>query len=309
MTPQTARPIRPARTGGKRRRLPLFQWAILPFLLLLLLLPVACTAPNQEEPKTLRVAVVPEEEESILEKRFTPLLKRLSLRLNIPVERVQAETYDDMQRLTRERKIDLGYFGGYAFVNVRREANLVPLVMPEGDQRFTTLFLTRRDHPAQDLRQMKGAAFAFGAHLSTSGHLMPRHFLIQNGMDPESFFSRVDYTGAHDRTALSVQDGAVDLGAVNVRTVHAMIREKRLDTERIRVLWETPPYANHVWAAQPGFSAGFLSRLRMAFLDLSLAEPNDREILDALQTDGFLPSLEKDFQALDAMASRLKEAP
>jgi hypothetical protein len=44
---------------------------------------------------------------------------------------------------------------------------------------------------------------------------MPRYFMLQDGIKPEEFFSRIAYSGAHDATAAWVQAGKADGGVLN----------------------------------------------------------------------------------------------
>jgi phosphonate transport system substrate-binding protein len=124
------------------------------------------------------------------------------------------------------------------------------------------------------------------------------------GIVPEAFFGGVEYSGAHDRTARMVQDRRAELGAVNSEVLRAMLRDGRLSTDDIRIVEESPPYADYVWAIQPGFSDAFGNRMRDAFLSLSPAVERHVEILDGLGAGGFLPAGLGDFARLhDAMHS------
>lgn len=65
--------------------------------------------------------------------------------------------------------------------------------------------------PPQDrITDFKGKVFSSGSNLSTSGHLLPRHFLKEMGIEPENYFSWVDYSGKHDLAA-KLQDAFLSL--------------------------------------------------------------------------------------------------
>jgi phosphonate transport system substrate-binding protein len=61
-----------------------------------------------------------------------------------------------------------------------------------------------------------------GSQSSTSGHLMPRAFLLKEGLIPTAF--RVAFSGAHDATALQVAGGKVDVGALNISVWEKLAR-------------------------------------------------------------------------------------
>ena len=70
----------------------------------------------------------------------------------------------------------------------------------------------------------------------------------------------------------------------------------------MRVLWETPPYADYVWAARPELDPALRDRLRNAFLMLSSDEPQQARILNRLEANAFLPTSVSDFDRLRSIA-------
>ena len=91
---------------------------------------------------------------------------------------------------------------------------------------------------------------------------MPRHFLAQQSIVPEKFFSTVRYSDNHDTTAVWVRDGVVDLGVVNSLALTQMYRSGLLGRETVHVIWETPTYPDYVWVAQPDLPADFSAGAR-----------------------------------------------
>ena len=99
------------------------------------------------------------------------------------------------------RKADLAWFGGFTFVqaNVRSGGKMLPLVQREEDEKFRSVFISA-DPSVKTLADLKGKDLSFGSQSSTSGHLMPRHFLTLQGLNAETDFRRVAFSGAHDAT-------------------------------------------------------------------------------------------------------------
>src|SRR5574341_1997851 len=95
------------------------------------------------------------------------------------------------------------WYGGFTFVQARkRTGTAIPVVSRQEDLEFHSKFITRKDTGIRALADLKGKTFSFGSVSSTSGHLMPRYFLMQNGIVPERDFKNVAFSGAHDATAL-----------------------------------------------------------------------------------------------------------
>lgn len=88
-----------------------------------------------------------------------------------------------------------------------------------------------------------------------------------------------------------------------------MLRDGRLTSGRLRVVWETPPYADYVWALRSGFDPAFTRRLRDAFLGLSPADDADALILDRMGAGGFLPASVDDFADLRDVWAGMPQFP
>lgn len=274
----------------------------LPALLFLLL--GACE-PAGEVPKTLRIGVLPDQSHEALEYRYAPLFAHLSAAVGIDHEMVVPRDYDHLQSLFHEGDVDLSYFGGLTFLRARRADGAIPIAMAEDDARFVSYFLVRKDNAAASLADLKQKTLAFGPMLSTSGHLMPRHYLERQGIVPERFFASVSHSVAHDETAYMVRDGMVDVGAVNGAIVEAMFAGGRLSRTAVRVIWRTPPYPDYVWAMRKSISKEVRDRVQDAFLSLSLRNPPQAAILSRVGAQRFLPVTPSQFDGLAEIAEKL----
>lgn len=257
---------------------------------------------NLPLPAKLRIGVLPDESPERLLQRYAPLLDHLSEQLQITSELVIPGSYAELLSLFTEGSVDIAYFGGFTYVKAHQQAGAVPLVMRIIDTRFTSYFIVSGDNPAQTLQDLNGKTLSFGSRLSTSGHLMPRFFLQQQQIVAESFFGDIEYTGAHDKTAYRVRDGHSDVGAANAATIRAMLKDGRLVEDDIRILWETPPYADYVWAVRPEFDDESRTRLRDAFLQLTPENHRHAAILGGVNARGFIPANNDFFNDLEQIA-------
>jgi phosphonate transport system substrate-binding protein len=279
----------------------------LAIIALVLFLLTGCSGNDDESASMdmLRISVLPDQSESSLRKRFTPLLDYLSQEAGLPYEFVLAKDYEDLLERFHRNELDLVRFGGFAFVKARLDDGARPLVMRNVDVRFTSVFVVRGDSEAFSIRDFKNKVLAFGSRLSTSGHLMPRHFLVQQGINAEEYFSKVLYSGAHDLTVEWVINGQADLGVANAAMVSRLYQRGQISPEQIRILWRTPNYADYVWAVNRHVPQAVYDRLLQAFLLLSPDKPEHREILDAVGGQLYLPATEEDFLALEEVGHSL----
>ncbi len=246
----------------------------------------------------LRIGVLPGENRATQEQIFLPLVEYLEQELGIPCQLLVHDSYEELQLAFEDERLDLAWLGGFTFVNVNRSRAAVALVSRDRDFRFTSYFLVRSDDTATDLEDFRGKRFAFGSRLSTSGHLMPRHFLKEWGIDPETFFGEVLYTDAHDRTVNAVRDGVVDVGVASGVAVDAMLASGEMSDEQVHVLKETPPYLDYGLTWQAKMPPALRTEVRDACLNLTTENPEHAEILNRLSANYFLAVDSADFLEL-----------
>lgn len=286
----------PLRPKGTLVRLKLMKW----LLLISVCGIAACGGGNPESESTtlsvLRVGVLPDEDFDVMRGKYVPLLETISEDLGIAYELTIPEDYDSFLKSFNSGQFDLAHFGGYTFALAHEASGAVPLVQRDIDSRFTSYFITKVNKTSQpagrrpSIRDCQGKVLAFASEMSTSGHLMPRIALEDQGIDPEAFFSEVRYSGSHDATIVWVREGEVDVGAVNSQIFNSLIDAHVIKADEFHILSETPPYANYVWAVQPSLGEADRVRIRDAFLNLSRLDEGHAQILDAHGANMFLPA-------------------
>lgn len=255
--------------------------------------------PEASSPATIKVGVLPDQNQEILRDRYLPLLNYLSEFIKVPTQLIIPEDYEDLLTQFQKGKLDLAYFGSATFVNAMNAYEAKPLVMRDIDVHFTSSFIVHADSAYESIEDLQGARCAFGSALSTSGHVMPRQFLLSEfRIRPEHFFSEVTFSGTHDQTAYMVRDGIADVGAINARLLQNMLTDGRLRANDIRIIWQTPPYANYVWATQKDAPEKLRTNLRNAFLSLNREHDQGRHILKKLSAKYFVPAKRSDFNIL-----------
>ena len=265
-------------------------------------------APDEETLEAqLRVAVLPDVGHENLQKRNQLLFQYLTEETGIKIQYIKCNTYEEILEAFHEKKVDLAWFGGYTFVKAHLQDRAIPLVMRDVDLKFSSYFLVRKNHPATGIFDFKNKEIAFGSRLSTSGHLMPRYFLSEKNIIPETFFSAVRYSGTHDTTLKWVLDGTVDLGVANSKVIDKMLEEDIFTQKEIRVLWETPYYSNYVWAVHPSVSLPTQIKIRDAFLRLSGKNPRHKKILDQWNAQYFYPASIEDFLIIRKIVKKLMQ--
>ncbi|MBT9595403.1 MAG: putative selenate ABC transporter substrate-binding protein [Vitreoscilla sp.] len=253
--------------------------------------------------QVLRVTAIPDESPTELARKAAPLMKYLEAKLGVKVEYTPVTDYAASVEALVNKKVDLAWFGGFTFVqaNVRSGGKVLPLVQREEDERFRSVFITAE--PAiQTLADLKGKDVSFGSQSSTSGHLMPRSFLLQAGLDPDKDFRRVAYSGAHDATIAAVASGKVQAGALNISVWDKFVAEKKVDTTKVRAFYATPPYYDYNWTVHADMPAPMREKLKAAFLALSRDSSEGKEILELQRATRFVPTQVDNYKGIEAAA-------
>ncbi|MEQ6916153.1 putative selenate ABC transporter substrate-binding protein [Halomonas aquatica] len=258
----------------------------------------------------LRFTAIPDENQSRLVERFSKVADYLETRLDVEVEYVPVKSYGASVTAFRNDQVQLAWFGGLSGVQARR---LVPgsvaLAQGSEDAEFKSYLIAHRStglERAETLPEaIQGMSLTFGSRTSTSGRLMPEHFLRQRFEEaPEELFSRVGFSGDHSRTIALVEAGTWDLGAVNFSVWETAVEDSRVDTDKVDVIWATPPYPDYNWTVRgdvdEGFGEGFTESLRAALLEM-----DDPELLASFPRESFIPADNALYAPIENVAEEL----
>jgi phosphonate transport system substrate-binding protein len=253
--------------------------------------------------QVLRVTAIPDESPTELARKAAPLMKYLEQKLGVKVEYTPVSDYAASVEALANRQVDLAWFGGFTFVQAQQRSGgkAVPLVQREEDTKFRSVFITS-DPQIKALADLKGHNFSFGSQSSTSGHLMPRSFLLAAGIDPDRDLKRVAYSGAHDATVAAVGSGKVDAGAVNISVWEKLVADKKVDTSKVHVFYTTPPYYDYNWTVHADMPAAQREKLLKAFLDLDASTPQGKEILELQRATKFVPTRAENYKGIETAA-------
>ena len=251
----------------------------------------------------LRVSAIPDESPTELQRKFAPLGSYLQAETGMPVKFVPVTDYAAVVEALANGKVDLAWLGGFTFVQakIRTGGTAIPLVQRAEDARFTSKFITASDS-IKSLADLKGKSFAFGSPSSTSGHLMPRHFLAEAGVDADTDFKALAFSGAHDATAAFVQSGKVEAGALNASVWDKLVEQGKVDPAKVHVFYTTPPYFDYNWTVRGDLDPALVGKLRDAFLKLDPANPADKEILSLQRASKFVATKPGNYLGIERAA-------
>ncbi|TDS74347.1 putative selenate ABC transporter substrate-binding protein [Comamonas sp. JUb58] len=258
---------------------------------------------HADTPAVLRVSAIPDEAPTELQRKFKPLGEYLSQATGMKVVFTPVSDYAAVVESLATKKLDLAWLGGFTYVQakIRTNGTAIPIVQRAEDAVFTSKFITA-DPSIQTLADLKGKTFAFGAPSSTSGSLMPRYFLLQDGLNPEKDFKTVAYSGAHDATVAFVAAGKAEAGVLNTSVWDKLVETKKVDTSKVRVFATTPTYFDYNWTVRGDLDPAVIKKLTDAFLALDPSKPEHKAIMDLQRASKFIPTKPENYAGTEAAA-------
>src|SRR3990167_8559073 len=253
--------------------------------------------------KELRLSAIPDENPQEMLRIYTPFAEYLTKEIGIRVKFTPVVDYAATVEGLAANRLEMVWYGGLTSVQAAKQAKGARrIIMRKEDAEFKSYFITRKETAIKALKDLKGKTFAFGSVSSTSGHLMPRYFLLKGGINPEKDFSKFSFSGAHDATAAWVEAGQVDAGALNFLVWDKLVETKKVDTNKVGIFWTTPPYVDYVWTVRAGLNKALVEKISKAFLKLDYNKPEDKKLLDLHRTKGYLAAKDSSWKGTEEAA-------
>lgn len=239
-----------------------------------------------------------------LNRRFLPLAEHLTSHLGRPVSIRIGRSYDDHQAHVGLNRVDIAYMGPASYV--RLVASYGPrillgrLVSREGSQ-SRGVIVTRGDSDLSDVTDLRGRRLAFGDPESTMSYLVPRHFLLREGIHL-SDLADYAFLGSDANVALAVLAGDFDAGALS-EDIFLSYRELGL-----RDLAWTQSLPEHLFIARDGLDTETIDGLKAAFLGLGEGE-EARRIVSSIKESAtaVAPAQDADYDAMREILSALED--
>lgn len=285
------------------------------FGLAVLLAPVAPVLASE----VLRISAIPDQNPERLNRLYGLVASELSDQLGVKVRYMPVIDYTAAVTGFRRGDLDLVWFGGLTGVQARLQTpGALVLAQRDVDARFRSVFIANRKalqgltpfSSIDELSKLKGKRFSFGSESSTSGRLMPQFFLAKAGVQPKDFSGgQPGFSGSHDATIALVQSGAYEAGALNEQVWESRLKEGKVDTSKVLVLWRTPTYPDYHWVVQGNlnkrFGAGFTSKLQQALLNLSPDQPRQAQVLELFGAKRFIKAPVEQYASIESVGRQL----
>lgn len=239
--------------------------------LLLALAAFVLTLGHARAEGVLNMGLVPGEDPRVMVNDSQALLEQLQKSLQMEVKPFVATDYNGVIEALRAKKLDLALLGPFSYVLATTVADVEAFALLETQKQgatYRSVIVARKDHGIAGLRDLAGKTFAFVDPSSTSGHLFPKAALIRAGYNPDTYFSRVIFSGGHDASAIAVQNGKVDAAAIADAMLEIAYSRGMLKPDEVTVVWTSQPIPGAPMVYRRDLPADQKAKIRAAFAQI-----------------------------------------
>jgi phosphonate transport system substrate-binding protein len=271
----------------------------------LVALAVPNIAPAQEASREITLGLTPVFLNNDLELLST-LKAYLENSTGQTVKLVLRRTYEEITSLLVSGQLDAAWICGYPFVAFRDQLELVAVPVWRGKPLYQSYIIAGAKNRAASISDLRGSVHAFSDPNSNSGYLVTAALLAEQGLRPESFFSRVFFTYGHRNVVRAVAAGLADSGSVDGYVWEVLSTAEPEMTRTTRIVRKSewlgfPPIAT----TRGGLARREAQALQRAFVGMP-DTVQGRLVLRVLHLDGFAEEPPSLFDTIAAKADLVK---
>src|ERR1700744_2536467 len=202
--------------------------------------------------------------------------------LGMDVEYFYATDYTAVIEAIRAKKVHVAYMSPFSYILGSQTHDITPIVtMGEGGKPHMyhsvifTNYKTNLNSMADVKARAKSLTLCFADPASTSGHLIPRAYLVTMGLNPDSSFKETIFAGTHAASILSVASGKIDVGcSTKEYGLDLLVRHGLLKEGQVKVLWESDPIVSSPVVVRNDLNKDLAKKIQSLYLNMSKDDPD-----------------------------------
>lgn len=231
----------------------------------------------QDNRPVLRIGACPFESVEKTQDQFQPFINYLERKTGYRVELIVAPDYRTIGEKMIQKQIDIARFGPFSYVVARKASGVTAFAGNTSsgkENRYYSLIITHPETGITKLDQLRGRHMTFIDPESTSGYLIPKAMLLQNGLNPDQDLGELSFAGHHDAAILAVKKRTVDAAAVSSVILQNMRNKGLVGDKDYRIIQTSDPIPSSgaVWAYRDGLQEDFRQKVITAFFDSNQEE-------------------------------------
>ena len=239
----------------------------------------ATGASDPSWPKEVTFGLLSSENASEITRRWSPILAQLEKDLGVKVKSATATDYRGTIEALKFKKAEIGHLGPKSYVeaSTNNYANVEPIAqlqLANGSLGYRSCLIVHADSDLFSPEDMAGKTFAFNDPNSTSGYLVPSaFFMMELGVDPKKYFSKVTFSGSHEASILAVAAKKVEVASTNLPDLQQLTRENKVPRGALRVIWVSKLIPNDPIVVRKDLPASFKSAVQESLTTMRARNP------------------------------------
>ena len=220
----------------------------------------------------IRVGLGPQQPTQADTKRvWEPVYKMICDQIGADLELRVANDWAGISVALATQQMDVAQMGpwGYVLAKKKGEAQAIGMLTIQGRDYYKAIVVARPDLKITRFPEdAKGLSMQMLDVGSTSGWLVPTHFLKSKGIDPKNYFGKYAEGASAAAAQMATVNGQVDLATGWDTHRNTMIRNGQITETSNRVVWESQPLPNEPVVIRSGFDPEMAKRLQAALAGL-----------------------------------------
>jgi phosphonate transport system substrate-binding protein len=202
--------------------------------------------------------------------QYNDLIEYISEKTGIPIEFKQRRTYEEVNLLLKEQKIDFAFICTGAYLKAKKEFPIELLAVPvvKGSPTYNAYIIVNRNSSITTFNELENKSFAFTDPLSNSGYAYVVNQLEERGVPIDQFFTRTIFTYAHDYSIQAVARNLVDGATIDglIWDYLEVFQPDKVSTTKI--IQKSPDYGIPPFVVRPTLDDSIKMKLRQILFDM-----------------------------------------
>lgn len=271
----------------RRRLIYFFFFVFLPFTTNI----QAGTVDDVTSPDTITFGVVPQQSASKLARLWTPFFEQLSSATGYRIEFKTAPDIPEFEQRLADGEYDMAYMNPYHYTVFHKHPGYQAFAR-EKDKLLKGILVVRTDSTYKDLDDLTGKTLAFPSPAAFAASMVSRA-----GLQNRSIPFEAKYVSSHDSVYLSVARGLYPAGGGVIRTFNNLKNDIR---KQLRILWTSPGYTPHAFAAHPRLDSSAVSAIQTGMVQLDQTAEG-RALLENLELNGIAQASDEEWNDIRSL--------
>lgn len=249
--------------------------------------------------------IIPRYNPMIMYRNYQPIMDYLTEHTSYRFELKLSRDYNEAVKLMRTGVTPIASLGDVTFIEAFHAFAATPILRPlnkEGKPYYRSIIIVAENSAIRSLEDLRGKSFAFGDIHSTSGNLIPRNYLFQQGITlfDLGFYDNLD---SHDAVVKAVLKGKFDAGAVKD------VLAQHYQSHGLRLLASSDPIPSVPIVVRPDTPPQLIAEVRQALLAIDPADSRMAALMEAWDPEfrhGFVPASLNDYQNIIEMMDAVR---